>query len=269
MCVIGCRLIAFLSLSLPPFFPFFCVNFCCYWCCSRYYNSYTLLFFFFSIRAILLLGLYYYFSFLSTTMAQVLTNYLAATDSRDKLIKGAGCFFKVVASTSGETKYIKIATAMSDCRCLMRMCSWLTNIQKISDALESKTVKPRDIIFILRFLMDGLFSLLDNVAYVGNIFSKNPQFKQVGLVSRVCLFYGYVAAVTLNVYDLAKDANIPNRTDAYLVLTRNTCDMVSCIGNVSNVDLGAFTPSFLGLISAIIASRELFISAQKKTAAKK
>ncbi|EPY37091.1 glycosomal membrane like protein [Strigomonas culicis] len=167
------------------------------------------------------------------------------------------------------TKYIKIATAMSDCRCLMRMCTWLSNIQKISDALESKTVKVRDIIFIFRFLMDGIFSLLDNVTYIGTIFSKNPQFKKIGLISRACLFYGYVGAVALNVYDLANDTNIPNRNAAYLVLTRNTCDLVSCVGNVSNVDLGAFTPSFLGLISAIIASRELFMAAQKKTLAKK
>lgn len=196
--------------------------------------------------------------------ADVIANYLAATDSRDKLIKGAGCFFKVLAATTGEANYLSVANSMSDCRSLMRMLSWLNNVQVLSEATEKNVVQFRDVIHALRVLCDGVFSLLDNVVYLGRFFQpKNPQLAQLSFVSRAALFYGYVFACTLDVYDLTYDKNLPDRHGRFLVLTRNVCDLVSCVGNVSKVDIGAANSAMLGLISSIIASRELYRKACK------
>lgn len=195
-----------------------------------------------------------------------LTTYMAATDSRDKMIKGAGCFFKMMGAINGNPAFLKTGAAMSDARCVMRMLSWLGNVQKLSDAMEKRIVQPRDVIFVLRVLFDGIFSLLDNVVFAGRFFeAKSARLAQLSYVSRASLFYGYVAAVMLDIYDLVRDPKMPKRGDRCLVLTRNTCDMVSAIGNVCSIDIGAVNASALGLISAIIATREQLIAAAAKT----
>lgn len=199
----------------------------------------------------------------------VLTTYMAATDSRDKMIKGAGCFFKLVGTISGNADYLKTGASMSDARCLMRMMSWIGNVQKISDAMEKRIVGPRDVIFVLRVLLDGIFSLLDNVVYIGRFFNpKSSQLSQFSVVSRASLFYGYVAAVLLDIYDLAKNPTMPNRSDRCLVLTRNACDMVSAIGNVCSIDIGAANVAALGLISSVIVTREQLKAASLKASGK-
>lgn len=198
-----------------------------------------------------------------------LTTYLGATDSRDKMIKGAGCFFKVLGAVNGNPNYIKTAGAMSDARSIMRMLSWLGSVQKLSDAMEKRIVQPRDVIFVLRVLFDGLFSLLDNIVFAGRFFSKqSPELARMSYISRASLFYGYVAAVLLDITDLLRDPKMPNRGARVLVLTRNTCDMVSAIGNVSSIDIGAANAAGLGLISAIIATREQINAAYIKTTGK-
>ncbi|KPA79007.1 glycosomal membrane like protein [Leptomonas pyrrhocoris] len=198
-----------------------------------------------------------------------LTTYMAATDSRDKMIKGAGCFFKMLGALNANPNFIKTGSAMSDARCIIRMLSWLGNVQKISDAMEKRIVQPRDVVYVLRVLFDGIFSLLDNVVFAGRFFNKQcPKLTQMSYISRASLFWGYVAAVILDVTDLAKDPKMPNRGDRVLVLTRNTCDMVSAIGNVSSIDIGAANVAGLGLLSAIIATREQINAAYIKTTGK-
>lgn len=198
-----------------------------------------------------------------------LTTYLAATDSRDKMIKGAGCFFKMMGALNGNPNFIKTSGAMSDARSVMRMLSWLGSVQKLSDAMEKRIVQPRDVLFVLRVLFDGIFSLLDNIVFAGRFFNKqSPELARMSYLSRASLFYGYVAAVLLDITDLIRDPNMPNRGARALVLTRNTCDMVSAIGNVSSIDIGAANAAGLGLISAIIATREQITAAYVKTAGK-
>lgn len=198
-----------------------------------------------------------------------LTTYLAANDSRDKMIKGAGCFFKMAGALNGNPNFIKTGGAMSDARCVMRLLSWLGNVQKLSDAMEKRIVQPRDVIYVLRVLFDGIFSLLDNVVFTGRFFNKqSPELARLSYVSRASLFYGYVAAVLLDIIDLVRNPNMPNRGDRALVLTRNTCDMVSAIGNVSSIDIGAANAAGLGLLSAIIATREQINAAYLKTTGK-
>ncbi|KPI84342.1 glycosomal membrane like protein [Leptomonas seymouri] len=198
-----------------------------------------------------------------------LTTYMAATDSRDKMIKGVGCLFKMLGVLNANPDLVKTGAAMSDARCIMRMLSWLGNVQKISDAMEKRIVQPRDVIFVLRVLFDGIFSLLDNIVFAGRFFSnQSAELLRMSVLSRASLFWGYVAAVTLDIMDLIKDPKMPNRSDRILVLTRNTCDMVSAIGNVSNIDIGAANVAGLGLISAIIATREQINAAYLKTTGK-
>lgn len=200
--------------------------------------------------------------------AGIIAAWLAANDSRDKLIKGAGCFFKALGAQTANANYLSVGSTMSECRCLMRLCSWLNNVKKLSDALEKRVVQPRDVIYVLRVLFDGIFSLLDNVVFIGSFFQKNnTNLSQLSIMSRASLFWGYVAAVLLDIYDLAYDKAIPNRKARYLVLTRNACDMVSCLGNVCSVDLGTTNTATLGLISACIASRELYGDARAKSMA--
>ncbi|CAJ1025479.1 Peroxisomal biogenesis factor 11 (PEX11), putative [Leishmania lindenbergi] len=200
------------------------------------------------------------------SVVAALNTYMAATDSRDKMIKGAGCFFKMMGAINGNSNFMKTGAAMSDARCIMRMLSWLGNVQKISDAMEKRVVQLRDVLFVLRVLFDGIFSLLDNIVFAGRFFDNNsPTLAQMSHVSRASLFYGYAMAVMLDIYDLVRDPNMPKRGDRCLVLTRNTCDMVSAIGNVCAVDIGAANVAGLGLISAIIATREQLIAAAAKS----
>ncbi|CBZ27340.1 glycosomal membrane like protein [Leishmania mexicana MHOM/GT/2001/U1103] len=195
-----------------------------------------------------------------------LSTYMAVTDSRDKMIKGAGCFFKMLAALYGNPNFMKTGAAMSDARCWIRMLSWLSNVQKISDAMEKRIVQPRDVLFVLRVLFDGIFSLLDNIVFAGRFFNPNsPSLSQMSYVSRASLFYGYAVAVVLDMYDLMRDPKMPKRGDRCLVLTRNACDMVSAIGNVCPVDIGAANVAGLGLISAIIATREQLLAAATKS----
>ncbi|CCW62467.1 unnamed protein product [Phytomonas sp. EM1] len=201
---------------------------------------------------------------LPTRHAEIVAKWLASNDSRDKLIKGAGCFFKLLGIASGQKKYLEVSAAMSDCRCLMRLLSWVNNTKKISDALEKNAVGLREVIFILRVLFDGIFSILDNVVYLGHFFdNSNPNLIRLRVLSRAFLFWGYVAAVILDVHDLVKDKTIQSYTLRHFVLTRNACDMLSSVGNVFNVDIGLTSASFLGLLSAIIASNEQIQIAQK------
>ncbi|CAD2219974.1 glycosomal membrane like protein [Angomonas deanei] len=205
-------------------------------------------------------------------MAEVITNLLASSDARDKLIKGCGGFFKVLAATSGDANCVKIAAATSDCRCLMRVGSWLGNVQKLSEAFESSNVSTRAIIYILRVLFDGLFSLLDNVVYFGKYLSdRKGQIAEISYISRACLFYGYVCAVTMNLYDLKYDADLSGskKTNHLLLLTRNTCDMLSCVGNVFPRDLGALANGVLTVLSSAIATREQYMSAKTRVYGKK
>ncbi|KAG5492999.1 hypothetical protein JKF63_01580 [Porcisia hertigi] len=200
------------------------------------------------------------------SVVATLNTYMAATDSRDKMIKAAGCFFKMMGAIDGTPNFIKAGAVMSDARCLMRLFSWLGNVQKISDAMEKRIVQPRDVLFLLRVLFDGIFSLLDNVVFAGRFFNNaSPCLAQMSNISRASLFWGYVAAVMLDIHDLARDPHIPKRGDRCLVLTRNACDMVSAIGNVCSVNIGAANVAALGLISAIIATREQLISAASKS----
>lgn len=200
--------------------------------------------------------------------ADIIATWLAANDSRDKLIKGAGALFKLVGAETGIATYVKAGNSMSECRCLMRLGTWLGNVKKISEALEKRVVQPRDVIYVLRVLFDGIFSLLDNVVFMTQFFQKHsPELKRLSIMSRASLFWGYVLAVVLDVYDLTYDRTIRDRTARYLVLTRNACDMFSSVGNVSSIDLGATTNSALGLLSACIASRELYGAARSKCTA--
>ncbi|KAG5477669.1 hypothetical protein LSCM1_04962 [Leishmania martiniquensis] len=200
------------------------------------------------------------------SVISTLNTYMAATESRDKMIKGAGCFFKMMGAINGNENFIKVGASMSDARCLIRMLSWLGNVQKISDAMEKRVVQPRDVMFVLRVLFDGIFSLLDNIVFAGRFFGqKSPSLAQMSHVSRAALFYGYVMAVALDMYDLLRGPNMPKRGDRCLVLTRNACDMVSAIGNVCALDIGAANVAGLGLISAIIATREQLIAAAAKS----
>ncbi|GET88857.1 glycosomal membrane like protein [Leishmania tarentolae] len=200
------------------------------------------------------------------SLAVTLNTYMAATDSRDKMIKGAGCFCKMMGALYGNSDFIKAGSAMSDARCLMRMLSWLTNVQKISDAMEKRIVQPRDVLFVLRVLFDGIFSLLDNIVFAGRFFNPNsPHLTQMSYISRASLFYGYVVAVVLDLYDLVRCPNMPKRGDRCLVLMRNTCDLVSAIGNVCPADIGASNVAGLGLISAVIATREQLLAAAAKS----
>lgn len=204
-----------------------------------------------------------------SVVVATLTAYMAATDSRDKMIKGAGCFFKMLGALNGNPNYLKTGAAMSDARCIMRMLSWLGNVQKISDAMEKRIVQPRDVIYVLRVLFDGIFSLLDNIVFTGRFFNKqSPELARMALISRASLFWGYVAAVLLDLTDLIRDPKMPNRGDRVLVLTRNACDMMSAIGNVSSIDIGAANVAGLGLISSIIVTREQINAAYSKTVGK-
>lgn len=196
--------------------------------------------------------------------ADIIATYLASIDARDKMLKGAGCFFTFLGVVTANTKYISMGTLMSQARSLMRLLSWLSNARKISDALEKNIVQPRDVIYILRVLLDGVFCFLDNIVYVCRFFhQKNAQLVQLSVVSRASLFWGYVFAVLLDIYDLTHDKAMPNRTGRYLVLVRNTCDMISSVRNVCSLHIGAANVALLGLISAVIASREQYSDAFK------
>lgn len=205
------------------------------------------------------------------TQVNILTAYLAATDSRDKLLKGLGAFFKLLGVTCTNDSYMKFGAATSDARSLMRLLTWTNNTKKLSEAMGRTVVSPRDIIYILRVLFDGVFSLLDNIVYLGQYLSNNHVcLSKLSYYSRASLFYGYVAAVILDIYDLIRDKVMVHRSDRYLVLVRNVCDMISCVGNASQrLNPGVAINSALGLISSMIASRELYQSATKTVTARR
>uniref|UniRef100_A0A0A9WWL2 Peroxisomal membrane protein 11-1 n=1 Tax=Lygus hesperus TaxID=30085 RepID=A0A0A9WWL2_LYGHE len=203
------------------------------------------------------------------TQVNILTAYLAATDSRDKLLKGAGALFKLLGVMFSNDHYMKFGAATSDARSLMRLLVWVNNVKKLSEAAERRVVVPRDVLYITRITLDGVFALLDNVVYLGQCLFRNQVcLGELSYYSRAALFYGYVAAVLLDLYDLIHDKTMVHRYDRLLVLTRNVCDMVSCIGNVTTkLNPGVAVNSALGLLSAIIATRELYGSAVKAVGA--
>ncbi|CCW66097.1 unnamed protein product [Phytomonas sp. Hart1] len=193
----------------------------------------------------------------STRLVKVIDVWLASNDSRDKLMKGAGCFFKLLGLISSQEKYLKVSAAMSDCRCLMRLLSWINNTKKVSDALGKNEVGFREVLFLLRVIFDGIFCLLDNVVYMGHFFNKvDPNLIRFRVISRASLFWGYVAAVILDLHDLIKDKAIQNSTQRHLGLFRNACDMISTLGGVCCLDIGPFSAAFLGLLSATISTNE-------------
>eukprot|EP00796_Vickermania_ingenoplastis_P004340 gene4340-3154_t len=195
----------------------------------------------------------------------VLTAYLGSTDSRDKLVKGVGSIFKITMAMTGNPHHGKMAASCSDARSIMRLAVWVNNIQKLEAALSAQEITPRGALFIIRVLLDGIFSSLDNIAFIGNFFHpKNPGLKRVSNIGRGALFWGYVFAVIVDVMDLSKTEGCKNKVNKALTLTRNACDMISTVGNVFPVDIGATNGAMLAVISSVIATREQLMIAYDK-----
>lgn len=187
----------------------------------------------------------------------VLTKYLALIDSRDKMVKGIGNFFKILATCSGNPNYAKMSAACSDARSVMRLCVWFSNIKKIDDAANGSDLGIRTMLFILRVILDGFFSSMDNVSYVGQYFyPKHSALIRVSSIGRGCLFWGYVFAALVDAIDLSRADGTKKRINKALTLTRNVFDMVSTVGNVFPVDIGVKNAAVLGFLSAVIATRE-------------
>lgn len=195
----------------------------------------------------------------------VISTYLASTDSRDKLVKGFGALFKITGAFTGNPHHGKLAAACSDARSIMRLGVWVNNIKKLDDASMAPELGVRGVLFILRVLFDAIFSSLDNIAYVGNFFHpKNRGLAKVSSLGRASLFWGYVFAVIIDAIDLSNTKGTKNQINKALTLTRNACDMISTVGNVFSVDIGATNGACLALLSSVIATREQLMAAHAK-----
>lgn len=195
----------------------------------------------------------------------VLSTYLGSTDSRDKLVKGLGGIFKILGALTGNPAHGKMAASCSDARSFMRLLVCLGNVKKLEDAVKGD-LGPRGVLWILRVLFDGIFSSLDNIAFIGNYFHpKDPALLRISATGRASLFWGYVFAVMVDAIDLSRLTNKKARINKALVMTRNTFDMLSTIGNVFPVDIGATNGAILAVASAAIATREQLTAAYEKT----
>lgn len=192
----------------------------------------------------------------------VLAKYLASTDSRDKLVKGIGNFFKITAALSGNPNHSKMSAACSDARSVMRLCVWFNNIKKIDAAANAPNLGIRSVLFIIRVILDGLFSSLDNIAYVGqHFYPRHPTLSKASSAGRGCLFWGYFFAVLVDAIDFTRTIGAKKRVNKALTLTRNAFDMLSTVGNVFPVDIGSTNAALLGFLSAVIATREQLTAA--------
>lgn len=204
---------------------------------------------------------------------KVFQDLLATTEGRDKLLKGAGAGVRVLAERSGSKDQVAFAANISQARSIMRLASWISNLDRIRALLANGSVSPTDFVMILRIVGDGVYSFFDNLAFIGKHY-KWDKMRLDATVHRsfIGMFWGFFFAVLLDVHALFTMDNTSfdfKKTwrSRVLLLTRNFCDMLAALSNVkylNAVALSATAVGYLGVISASISTFENWNKAAAK-----
>ncbi|RNF19700.1 glycosomal membrane protein [Trypanosoma conorhini] len=195
---------------------------------------------------------------------QVTAISLESVDMPDKALKGAGALAKLFCCLLRDKNFIGFADATSEARSLVRVLSWLSNLQTLSRLLNKEQSGMRDVIVLLRVLGEGIFKLADNVAFLGRKLQGDaPLFREAAHTSRLGLFWGYLAAVVLSLFDLRHDFPPGGRRKQLLSVFQGVCDLLTAASGatVAGFELSCFWSSMLTLISSLLGCADGFRSA--------
>ncbi|KEG14356.1 putative glycosomal membrane protein [Trypanosoma grayi] len=195
---------------------------------------------------------------------EVTARCLASVDSLDKLLQGAGALVKIVYAFLGVGSLREFAYATSDARSLMRLLSWLSNVQVVSHALGKDQIGMRDVLYLIHIAGEGVFKVCDNVAYLarktqGSVISCH----EIVFTSRLGLFGACFAAVLISLFDMRCDRHFRSRSMQCIQLFQNLCDLLVAASAIrcAGFELNFVWKSVLMLMSAFIGCVDCFRAA--------
>lgn len=206
-----------------------------------------------------------------TDVTKAIVDLLATTEGRDKLLKGLASGMRIVAERSGDKNHKSFAGSVSEARSILRLGGAAANAAKIRDLVAGGKVTAADGAMVLRLLGDAVYSVNDNVAYLGKYLKWDAAVVKSAVDrSFVGMFWGFLIAVLLDVYALVVMDRAASREKwraRVLLLTRNTCDMIAALNNVKyikSLNLSGTQVGTLGVISAAVSTYENWNKALEK-----
>jgi len=196
---------------------------------------------------------------------------LGQTDGRDKIYKALAGLVKVLAACSSkdQAKLLGgLGKSIGEGRSIMRLIKWVGNIQKLNGLLP-KLAAPntKNIVETIRVIGDFGYIFGDNVQYLSKYKVLSFNAADVARKSKVFQFWGYIAAVLLDIFALqaarAKAASDKATADkeikaGVINVTKNLCDtlvVLATVGYLSSVyKPSAKTTGALTLASGAIAT---------------
>ncbi|ESL12232.1 glycosomal membrane protein [Trypanosoma rangeli SC58] len=180
---------------------------------------------------------------------------LGSVDMQDKMLRGAGALAKLFWCLLREKSYLGFADAASEVRSLVRVLSWLSNLQAVNYLLNKEQPGMRDVIFLVHVLSEGVFKLADNVAFIGRkLHGNTPLFQQAAYVSRLGLFLACLAAVGVSLFDIRHSRLLGSRRKQLITLFQGVCDLlIAAAGaSVAGFELSCLWSSLLTLLSSLL-----------------
>lgn len=200
---------------------------------------------------------------------KALIDLLATTEGRDKLLKGLGAGMRVVAEQSGQKHHKAMAASVSEARSILRLVSVSGNIVKVRDLVAAGSFAPLDVAMILRIIGDGVYSVNDNIAYLGKYLKWDAKTISSAIDrSFVGMFWGFFLAVVIDIVTLLT-MNLSDRVKLrarVLLLVRNVCDMFAALHNVKYIKAFSLTGTQVGTLGVISAAVSTFENWEKATA---
>ncbi|KAH9597019.1 hypothetical protein LSM04_000143 [Trypanosoma melophagium] len=198
---------------------------------------------------------------------KAVTTSLSTSDGQDKFLKGSSALVKLLFCFYGIKSLLDFADSISDGRSLLRLLSWLSNLQIMYNTLQKDPSGIRDVIYLARIIGDGIFKICDNVAFLGSKFQGNRElYQEFALASRAALFWGFFAAVLLSIYDLRYDRYTGNSKRRYITLVQNLCDLLTAASTLrlAGFELSLFWNALLNLVSVFLSCTDCFRAAAIK-----
>ncbi|ORC84613.1 putative glycosomal membrane protein [Trypanosoma theileri] len=206
-------------------------------------------------------------TFEKEVIIRAMSKCLSTTDGQDKLLKGSGALMKLLFCFCGIKSLLDFADSASEGRSLLRLLSWLSNLQIVYNTLQKDPSGIRDVIYLARIIGDGIFKICDNVAFLGIKFQGYTDVSQdFARASRAGLFWGFFAAVMLSLYDLRYDRYTVNNKRRYITLVQNLCDLLTAASTIrfAGFEMNLFWQSLLTLVSVLLSCADCFRAATIK-----
>lgn len=196
---------------------------------------------------------------------------LGQTDGRDKIYKALAGVVKVLGAYADKEKaktYSSLGKSIGEGRSIMRLVKWVGNVQKLQTLLPKvASLKPKTLVEVVRVAGDFGYIFGDNVQYLSKYKVLSFDAVAVARKSKIFQFWGYAAAVLLDILAL-QEARAKSKSDeatatketiaGTLNISKNVCDLLVVMATVGYLSSlwkpTATTQGLLTLTSGAIAT---------------